>query len=98
MAALLGSVSTFVLSIIGLTLILFSLRLIYVSLKGEIRRIEVLSIVISDFLWVVGSISFLLTIPLFFTEVGKWIIIATSILVMSFAEFQLYGLWKVGRA
>jgi hypothetical protein len=98
MAGFLGSMPPYVLLIIGLILTSFSIRLAYVSFKGEIRKMEALSIIVSDFLWVVGSISLLLIAPYFFTEAGKWIVVATAIPVISFAEFQLYGLWKVVRA
>lgn len=95
MAGLLGSMPSSVPLGIGLVLAFFSFRLAYVSLRGEIRKVEALSIIVSDFLWVVGSVLFLWVTPHFFTEAGKWIIAATAILVMSFAELQLYGLWKV---
>ena len=77
----------------GISLVLFSLLVLYTGLRSQINNILVWIIITMDILWVAGSIILLLS-PVILSAGGNWSVIIVAVFVADFALFQYRGLRK----
>ena len=79
---------------LGIMLIGFSIFVFVVSMKKNVNKYLVSSIIAMDILWVVGS-AFLMSIgAVFFTQIGLVLIGGIAVIVATFALFQTVGLYR----
>lgn len=91
-ATFLGLNSPMILVGIGIALILYAPALFYVAAQTPINRKLVMTAIILDVAWVIGSIDLLVTdwVPL--TTVGWWAVAIVADIVAVFAIVQYYAL------
>ncbi len=82
-------------TLLGVSLVGFSIAVFGVSRQKPIRPLPVLVIIILDLVWVLASIPLLLLNPLELTETGNIIIGVVALVVFTVAFMQLIGLSKV---
>ena len=78
--------------IIGLTLIFFTITIIY-EIKKQ-RRLAVLWIITQDFIWVIGSLFILLASPFGITKTGHFFIVVIAFIVLLMGINQFIALQK----
>ena len=78
--------------ILGLALLFFAGQVLYTALRKSLVKKEVVSIIVMDILWVIGSVVLLIAVPGIPT-MGKWIVILVALFIADFAVFQYLG-WK----
>ena len=80
---------------LGLSLVLFSIIVLYVSRQRHIHILYALIISLLDLIWVLASLIILILDPLQFKMTGNVIIAAVALIVLSIAIMQLFGIAKV---
>ena len=75
-------------TVIGIGLIIFVVYLSFASMKKKINKWVIQSIIVQDFLWVIGSIYIILFNPYPITMAGSISIVIIALIVMTFALFQ----------
>jgi ribosome-associated toxin RatA of RatAB toxin-antitoxin module len=80
---------------LGLSLVLFSIIVLYVSRQRHIHILYALIISLLDLIWVLASLIILILDPLQFKMTGDVIIAAVALIVLSIAIMQLFGIAKV---
>lgn len=94
LAILLGHFNAGILIAVGFSLIGFSLRLAHIVNQGRVNKFEAWSIVAGDLLWVFASGWLLWKGSALFTFAGRWTLGLIALVVLGFAESQMYGLLK----
>lgn len=80
---------------LGLSLVLFSIIVLYVSRQRHIHILYALIISLLDLIWVLASLIILILDPFQFKMTGDVIIAAVALIVLSIAIMQLFGIAKV---
>lgn len=86
--ALMNIVNTLILIFIGIGLILFSGTVFYTALKKNVNASQVKSIVIQDWIWVIGSFIIIVLQIFNLSSIGYELLAAVAIIVASFAVLQ----------
>lgn len=87
-ASLLAIESADVMLVIGYGLLIFASTLYYV-IKKELKNRKVIdSIIISDLVWVVGSLILVIFQPITISTVGNVLISVIAVIILSFALIQ----------
>lgn len=94
-ANFLGLPSSLALRVIGAGLLLFAFVVYKTGSAKPINLQAAMSIVVGDFLWVVGSVVLVFTSLVAFTTGGKWAIAIVADIVLAFAIVQYVGIQKV---
>ncbi len=97
-AGWLGIAATWVLPAIGVGLLIFALRLYLIGRAGEIDPAEAWIIVGGDLAWVAFSAVLLVAYAASFSNLGRWLIAATALVVLSFALGQWQGMRVASRS
>ena len=82
---------------IGLGLVAFGLRLLWLARKKQVRRGDAIAISAADLAWVLGSVVLLITLPGLFNQVGVVFVLAAAFVVLTFFELQAWALWQTRR-
>jgi len=90
LAALMGISKPLVLTVIGISLILFALVLIQTALARQIKAMKVYTIILLDGIWVFGSLIILFLRPFSLNPIAYWIIggIAGIVALLGFWQYQ----------
>ncbi|MGH2541282.1 MAG: hypothetical protein ACRDIB_00705 [Ardenticatenaceae bacterium] len=91
-SSFLGLDVPFVVSGIGLGLLLYAVWLFRIATRSSINRQDVLLAVLMDSAWVVGSVFLLLTGWPPLTTAGKWVVAIVADIVALFAFLQYRGM------
>ncbi len=97
-ASFLGIEVPWVISSLGLGLIVYAFWLVTIARRPTPDRREVWSAIGLDAAWVLGSALLLITAPTLLTLAGKWAVGIVADLVAVFAVLQFYGLIRLQRA
>lgn len=95
LAETMGIPSTLPLVVLGILLLGYAAALITAVRKQENALKIGPAAVVMDILWVMGSVILLLSGWLPLTTAGTWIILIIGDIVLFFAGWQAYGLWKL---
>ncbi len=82
---------------IGLGLILFAGHIIYLLHRPAIERGAAAWIVVGDLSWVAASAALLWMVPHWFNGAGRIAVVSVAVIVLLFAEWQAFGMWKLYR-
>ncbi|MEW6543100.1 MAG: hypothetical protein AB1411_05765 [Nitrospirota bacterium] len=93
-AALLGIETPWIVTTLGLGLLLYALWLALTVRRPAPDRREVLVAIGLDAAWVLGSALLLIAAPIPLTQAGKWAVGIAADIVATFAVLQAYGLLK----
>jgi hypothetical protein len=90
-AAFLGLALPAAITVVGILLLIFAADLLFLATRNEIDPKFVLTVIVADAFWVVGSVILLLTgwVPL--TVGGKWAVVIVAAIVALFAELEYVG-------
>lgn len=89
LAALMGVTNAQVLLFIGIGLVLFAATVFQAGLRKSISPKQVQSIIVQDWIWVVGSGVIIGIEAWGLTTLGYWVIAGVAMLVGDFAFFQM---------
>jgi len=82
-------------SYLGLSLVLFSIIVLYVSRQRHIHILNALIISLLDLIWVLASLIILILDPFQFKMTGDIIIAAVALIVLLIAIMQIFGITKL---
>ena len=83
--------------IIGIGLLIFASTIVFIRAKKEVHAKSIKSIIVQDWIWVIGSAIMLIFRPLGISTVGNIIIGIIAIIVMLLAILQMKSLRQAAR-
>jgi Polyketide cyclase / dehydrase and lipid transport len=95
---LLGLQIPFILRLVGVGLLFFSVDLVHQATQLWLTTWRVLYASIGDFLWVIGSMLGLLLFPRLFSVTGVAIVIVVALVVFAFGIWQIWGIDRTHRS
>jgi len=84
-------------TVLGISLILFSMAVYYVSRQKPIISLPVLIIIVLDMIWVLASIPLIIVNPFEITQIGNILVGVVAVIVFIAALIQSIGLSKVDK-
>lgn len=96
-AQLFGVQESWPFTVLGISLILFSAAVYYVSRQKRILPLPVLIIIVLDLVWVLASIPLIIVNPFEITQIGNILVGVVAVIVFTAAFMQSIGLSKVDK-
>ncbi len=90
----LGLAETWWLAAVGVVLVGFGARLLWLGRGPSVARAEVVSISAMDLGWVIATVALALGVPGVFSGSGVVATLVVAAIVLSFFDLQAYSLWK----
>ena len=95
---LLGLQTPWLLRLVGLGLLLFSIDLTHQITRPRLETWRALYASVADLLWVIGSVLGVLLFPALLSETGVAVVLAVAGIVLIFALWQVWGIDRAHRA